>query len=142
MLNQILLYCTAGMSRYLIFAFLTLCDVTDDATVVMLGHQRSLSITSDQIEIESQERHHCARTELPNRLICDLTPPPSSIHDLKVCNLTLTSLSTWTLTLPNKKYITRRGLMRGLRWCLHFGSTTTFGGFMSKKTDPWVSDLT
>ena len=37
-----------------------------------LGHQHFSSITSDQIEKENRERHHRARTELPNRLMCDL----------------------------------------------------------------------
>ena len=39
--------------------FVTLCDVIYDVTgvLVLLGHQRFLSKTSDQIEIESREGH-------------------------------------------------------------------------------------
>ena len=34
--------------------------------------------------------------------------------------------------------------MRGLRWCLNFDSTATFGVVISKKSnhDLWVTDLT
>ena len=71
--HQLLLSCTAGMSPYLIFAFLALCCHRWRQRGP-LGSSAFRSITSDQIEIEGQKRHHCARTELPNRLICDLTP--------------------------------------------------------------------
>ena len=33
---------------------------------VLLGRERFSSITYDQIEIESRERHHCTGTELTN----------------------------------------------------------------------------
>ena len=38
------------VSWYLIFAFCTFCDVTDDVPGVFLGDQSSSSITSDHIE--------------------------------------------------------------------------------------------
>ena len=57
----------------LIFAFFTLCDVTDDphGFFWIIGF---LSITFDQIEIERREKSHCDDAELPNRLITDLAP--------------------------------------------------------------------
>ena len=62
------------MSRYLIFAFVIFCDVTNDVTGVFLGHQSSSSITSDHIEEENRERNISNGSELPNRLICDFPP--------------------------------------------------------------------
>ena len=52
-------------SSYLIFAFFTLCDVTDGVTGVLLGHQRFSSVTSDIIEIEGRGRRHCDGIDLP-----------------------------------------------------------------------------
>ena len=50
---QIILSCF----RTLFFAFLTLCDVTDDATGVLLGHQRFLvnNFRSNEDRIEKVE---------------------------------------------------------------------------------------
>ena len=71
---------------------------------------------------------------------------PSSIHDLRRCDLTLTSEQPWLWALPNKEFSIRRGLVRELWRCLNFGSIATFGRVMSHKPnlDPWVwvKDLT
>ena len=83
-----------------LYFFFTFCDVTDDVKGVLLRHHRFLSITSDW-DWESRERHNCDGTELPNRLICAL--PPRLKHDLRGCELTLTSTSTLKLTFIKQK---------------------------------------
>ena len=50
--------------RNLFFSFVSLCNVADDVTVVILGHRRSSSITFDQIE--SRDRQHCDGILLTN----------------------------------------------------------------------------
>ena len=90
------------------------------------------------MEIESREKHYCARTELPNRLICDLT---SLDHSVILGGVPQGQPSLWPF--PNKKLLIARGLMRGLRWCLYFGSTATFGELKLKsKPRPLAIDLT
>ena len=42
----------------------------------------------------------------------------------------------WIWPLANKKYIIRRALTRGLRWCVNFGFAATYSGVMSKIPNP------
>ena len=74
--SHIVTYTTA-MSPYLIFTLF--CDVTDDVARApfafwVIGVFRQKTKTSDQIGIESRERHHCNGIELPNRLLCNFIP--------------------------------------------------------------------
>ena len=72
--HQMLLpYATVCNVLFLIFAFSTLYDVTDNITGVILGQQRFSSITSDHIEKESRKAPLLCHW-VPNRLICNLTP--------------------------------------------------------------------
>ena len=96
--NVFIFYCQVALPYICIF---TLRNVTDDVTVTLYCDQHFPSITYNRNVKKSRNRHHCDRNQLPNRLICDLTP--SSIHDLKRCDLPLTSGSTLTLTLTKRK---------------------------------------
>ena len=77
---------------------------------------------------------------LSSRIYLHAAWPPSSVHDLWGCDLTLTSGmgSTLTLTFTKQKTYNWRGLIRGLLWCLNFASAATFSGVMSQKPN---SDL-
>ena len=56
-----------------ILTLCSLCDVTDEVTKVLLGHQRFPSITSNRIQIKSRKRHHYEGNELVHGMVCSLT---------------------------------------------------------------------
>ena len=106
---------TTVISPHLIFAFLTLCDVTDTswAIRVLLCNQSFSSITFDQSEIDSRARYHSPLWWhwSPKSTAMWLTPY-SSTHDLKGFGLTLTSLGQPSFGhLPIQKYIIQRSLV-------------------------------
>ena len=143
--HQILFSYTISTYRYLIFAFLLLSDVTYDLTGVLLGHQRFLLITSDQIEIESRKGHEYAGTSsswIDWYSTWRLTPLVRSMTWSCVTWPWLRG-QPWLRSLPNK-FIMRRGLTIGLRWCLIFDSTATLSRSYEPKPNPdlWVIDLT
>ena len=91
------------MSPYLIFALFTLCDLTNDVTLVLVGRDRFSSISSDRSEMEGRKRHHCYAVGLPNRLTSSLTPYLNPWPE--GCGLTLTSGSTLALTLKETVHL-------------------------------------
>ena len=120
--------------------YFTFSDVTEDVTGVILSHQGFSSKTSDQIAIEL-EGHHYVRTELTNRLMCDLSPLTQSLT-LGRC-LDLDFGINLDFDLYQTKVYIRRDLMRRLRWCLNVG-LRPLRGVMGQNPHPdlWVIDLT
>ena len=97
-------------SPYLIFKYLTLCDVTDD--VIWQGSFGVISVFANNFRSNCarvEKGTICAGTYLPNRLTCSstskLNPWPGGVTWLWPRG------QSWIWSLPNKKHINRRGLM-------------------------------
>ena len=102
--HQISLSCTVIMAPYLIFAFSNLCNITDDVTGILLGHQKFFSsIISNLIAIESPERHHCSPESTNMQLV---TLAQSIIW--RGVNWPWPRGQPWLWLLPNKKDIIQR----------------------------------
>ena len=132
----------SGLPPHVPFFFLTLCDVVDYVTGVFVGHQRFSSTTSDQIEMRVEKG--TIVLALSSRINWYATWPPSSIHELRGFDLTLTLESTFNLTSTKPKVYNLTRFDDRITMAREFWLCGYFWRSYSQNPNPdlWVIDLT